>query len=235
MLDAVDAVDWGAIPGPPDWYVPARAAHGLRALADAANPIQAAEAGSMLGGGGIVHGHSAAVFPAAAVAAPLLLDIAQQGRPTVRDTALGLLDEALSCYPHAGYTRVVTPYGTAVPICCAVAHQLRARSEFLTGLGRSGKSLLTEAAGHWCFEISECVAEDGGTAAFGTLGGSIPEGVHTAELQLAGELTVLDAITLEHPPGEGSLEACLRVIGRQPGELPPGSLLFATDCCERVH
>ncbi|MGW2564396.1 hypothetical protein ACWCXB_35395 [Streptomyces sp. NPDC001514] len=95
--------------------------------------MQAAEAGSLLGGGGIVHGHSAAVFPAAAVAAPLLLDIAQQGHPAARDTALWLVDEALSSCSHAEYTRVTTPYGTAVPICCAIAHHLRARTALLAG------------------------------------------------------------------------------------------------------
>ncbi|MFF3460205.1 hypothetical protein ACFYXH_39175 [Streptomyces sp. NPDC002730] len=102
MLNAIDAVNRGAIPGHPDWYEPARAACGLLALASAANMVQAAEAGSLLGGGGIVHGHSAAVFPAAVVAAPLLLDIAQQCHPAARDTALGLVDEALSSFPTPG-------------------------------------------------------------------------------------------------------------------------------------
>ncbi len=127
VTDAIDAVDWGALPGHPDWYAPVLAARGMRALADAAHLVQAAEAGSLLGGGGIVHGHSGAVFPAAAVAVPLLLDIARHGRPAARDTALGLVDEALSSYPHAGYTRVTTPEGP-VPICCAIAHQVRARA-----------------------------------------------------------------------------------------------------------
>ncbi|MFH9400609.1 hypothetical protein ACH4JS_12550 [Streptomyces sp. NPDC017638] len=103
MGDAINSVNWAAVPGRSRWYDLARAARGLCALAAAANSVQAAEAGSMLGGGGIVHGHSATVFPEAAVAAPLL-DIAERGHPVARDTALGLLDEALSSYPHAGYT-----------------------------------------------------------------------------------------------------------------------------------
>ncbi|MFD9432999.1 hypothetical protein [Streptomyces sp. NPDC060002] len=90
MLDAIDAMGRRAIPGHPDRYEPARAARGLRAPADAANLIEAAEAGSLLGGGGIIHGHRASVLPAAAVATPLLLGIAQQGHPAARDTALGL-------------------------------------------------------------------------------------------------------------------------------------------------
>ncbi|MEV5383138.1 hypothetical protein [Streptomyces sp. NPDC052721] len=235
MLDAIDAVDWGAIPGHPDWYEPARAARGLRALADAANMVEAAQAGSLLGGGGIVHGHSAAVFPAAAVATPLLLDIAQQGHPAARDTALGLVDEALSSYPHAEYTRVTTPYGTAVPICCAIADQLRARTALLAGLGERGRLLLADAAEHWRFEIRECVADGNDTAAFGTRVGRFPGGVHAAELHLGGEVAVLDEVALEYPSVEGSVEACLRVRGRRPGELPPGAVLFPAVCGERVH
>ncbi|WPW30463.1 hypothetical protein P6B95_25895 [Streptomyces atratus] len=234
MLDEIDAVDWGSIPGHPDWYEPDRAALGLRALSEAVNLVQASEAGSRLGGGGIVHGHSGAVFPAAVVAAPLLLDIAEQGHPAAKDTSLGLLDEALSSYPHAGYTRVVAPDCIAVPICCAIARQLRARTDFLVGLGRRGKSLLADAAAHWCFEIHECVADRGDTVAFGVLEGCLPDGLHAAEMHLAGVITVLSGLTLEYPPAEGSLEACLRVIARDPGELPPGAVLFPAECGERV-
>ncbi|MDQ0401459.1 hypothetical protein OIE75_40600 [Streptomyces sp. NBC_01723] len=235
MLDAINAVDWDAIPGHPNWYEPARAAHGLRALADAANLVEAAEASSLLGGGGIVHGHSAAVFPAAAVATPLLLDIAQQGHPAARDAALGLVDEALSSYPHGEYSRVTTSYGTAVPICCAIAHQLQARSALLAGLGKRGKALLADAAEHWRFKIRECVAESNDTAAFGALVGCFPSGVHAAELHVGGEIAVLDEVALEYPPEDGSAEACLRVTGRRPAELPPGAALFPAECGERMH
>ncbi|MFI8193253.1 hypothetical protein ACIF8T_31510 [Streptomyces sp. NPDC085946] len=235
MLHEIDAVDWHSLPGHPDWYDPDRAARGLRALSEAANPVQAAEAGSRLGGGGIVHGHSAAVFPAAVAATPLLLDIARRGHPAARDTALGLIDEALSCYPHDGYTRVAAPDGTAVPLCCAIAHHLRDRTDFLAGLGKRGRSLLAEAAAHWRFEIRECVADGGDTAAFGLLAGCLPEGVHAAEMHLAGDLTVLSALSLEYPPAEGSPEACLRVFARRPGELPPGAVLFPAECGDRVH
>ncbi|MFF8726857.1 hypothetical protein ACF073_10230 [Streptomyces sp. NPDC015171] len=235
MRETIDTVDWGAVPGHPDWYEPERAARGLRGLADAANLEQAARAGSLLGGGGIVHGHSAAVFPAAAVAAPFLLDIAQQGHPAARATALGLLDEALSSSPHAGYTRVATPYGGAVVICCAIAHQLRARADFLAGLGKPGRALLADAAEHWRFEIRECVADGGGTAAFGLLAGRFPDGVHAAELHLGGAIEVLEQVALVYPVVDGSAEACLRVTGRGPAELPPGTFLSPAECAEDVH
>ncbi|MGI5401353.1 hypothetical protein ACQEVG_18280 [Streptomyces sp. CA-135486] len=173
------------------------------------NLVQAAEAGSQLGGGGIVHGHSAAVFPAAVVATPLLLDIAQRGHPAAQDTALGLLDEALSCYPHTGYTRVAAPDGTAIPICCAIAHHLRDRTDFLVGLGKRGKSLLADAAAHWRFEIRECVADSGDTAAFGILAGCLPDGVHAVEMHLAGAITVLSELTLGYRPRKAlSKHAC---------------------------
>ncbi|MER5961368.1 hypothetical protein [Streptomyces sp. NPDC002057] len=234
-MDAIDAVDWGAIRGHPDWYEPARAARGLRALAGATNLVAAADAGSLLGGGGIVHGHSGAVFPAAAVATPLLLDIAQQGHPAARDAALVLIDEALSFHPHAEYTRVTTSYGTAVPICCTIAHQLRARTAFLAGLGKQGRALLADAAEHWRFDIQECVADEEGTAAFGTLAGRFPDGVHAGELHSGGEIVVLDEVALEYAPVDGSPEACLRVRGSRRKELPACAVLLPAQCGERVH
>lgn len=238
VLDEIDAVAWDAIPGHPRWYEPDRVARGLRGLAEAANLVQAAEAGSQLGGGGIVHGHSAAVFPAAVVATPLLLDIAQQGHPVARDIALGLIDEALSSWPHDGYTRVAAPCGSAVALCCAIAQHLRDRTDFLVSLGKRGKSLLADAAEHWHFEVRECVADSGDTVAFGILAGCLPDGVQAAETHLAGAVTALSELSLEypaHPSAEGSFEACLRVFGRHPGELPPGAVLFPAECGDRVH
>ncbi|ELP61862.1 hypothetical protein ACKI1I_21350 [Streptomyces turgidiscabies] len=235
MLDEIDAVDWGSIPGRPDWYEPDRAAHGLRALSEAANLVQAAKAGSQLGGGGIVHGHSGAVFPSAVVATPLLLDIVERGHPAAGAVALGLLDEALSCCPHAGYTRVVAPDGLALPLCCAIADRVRARTDLLVGLGKRGKSLLAEAAAHWRFEIRECVADGSDTAAFGNLAGCLSDGVHAAEMHLGGVVTVLNELTLEYPPAEGALAACVRVIARHPGELLLGATLIPAECGDRVH
>ncbi|MFL1898004.1 hypothetical protein ACJWDR_02800 [Streptomyces tauricus] len=235
MLDEIDTVDWEAIPGHPRCYQPDSAARGLRALAEAANLVAAAEAGSQLGGGGIVHRHSAAVFPAAVTAAPLLLDIAERGHPAAQATALGLLDEALSSYPHDGYTRVADPAGIAVPLCCAIAGHLRERTDFLVGLGKRGRSLLADAATHWRFEVRECAAVGGDAAAFGVMAGRLPDGVQTAEIHLAGAITGLSELTLAYPPVENSPEACLRVIGCRPAQLPPGAVLLSAECGECVH
>lgn len=130
--------------------------------------------GSLLGCGGIVHDHSGEVFPAAAEAAPLLLDIARHGHVAARDAALGLLDEALSFVPHPAYARAATPHGETVRICCAVAGHVRSRAGFLAGLGRTGKVLLADAAAHWRFDVEESVADGDGTAAFGRLAGRLP-------------------------------------------------------------
>lgn len=236
MLDAIDAVNWAAVAGPPDWYEPDRVAPGLRALTGATNVIQAAKGGSLLGCGGIVHDHSGSVFPAAAVAAPFLLDIAQRGHPAARDTALGLLDEALSFVPHAGYTRVATPGGEAVRICCALAHEVRSRAGFLSGQAQEGRFLLEAAAGHWRFEIRECVADGDGAAAFGMLSGRLPGGAaHAAELHVGGSRTAVDEVVLECQSADGGSEGCLRVSGRRPHELPPGATLFPAACGAGGH
>ncbi|WP_411071480.1 hypothetical protein [Streptomyces sp. cmx-4-25] len=233
MPEQRETVDRAAIPGPPGWYEPERVARGLRVLSGAANTVRAAEAGSLLGCGGIVHDHSGSVFPAAVTAAPPLLDIARRGRPAARDTALVLLDEALSFHPHAGYTRVAAPGGTGVPLCCALAHHLRAHADFLAGPDRRGRSLLADAAAHRRFEVHECVADGDGTAAFGVLAGRFPEGVHAAEMHHGGDVTALDGLTLAYPPEDDSPEACLRVHARHPDELPPGAVLFPAQCGER--
>ncbi|MFC8793588.1 hypothetical protein [Streptomyces cinereoruber] len=235
MLERIEAVDWGAVPGPPGWYEPERVAPGLRILAGASSLVRAAEAGALLGCGGIVHDHSGSVFPAAAIAAPLLLDIARRGRPAARDTALGLLDEALWFRPHAGYERVAAPDGTATRLCCALAHHLRAHADFLTGLGGRGRSLPADAAAHWRFEIRERVADGDGTVAFGVLAGRFPEGARPAELHHDGDVTVLNGLTLEYPPEDASPEACLRIPARHPDELPPGAVLFRAECGDGVR
>lgn len=88
---------------------------------------------------------------------------------------------------------------------------------------------------HWCFEVRECVADGGDTAAFGVLVGVFPGGVGAVELHIGGEIPVLGEVVLECAPVGGCVEACLRVRGRLPGELPPGAVLIAAECGERVR
>ncbi|MEV6475832.1 hypothetical protein [Streptomyces sp. NPDC051657] len=230
-LEAIAAVDWDGLPGPADPYDPARAAAGLRALATATGLVRAADAGALLAGGGLVHDHSGAVFPAAVVAAPLLLAVARHGRPEAGATALGLLDDALAFATRDGSTRVATPYAEAVPICCALADHLRGGADVLATRGREGRRLLADAAEHWRFDVQEVVAEGDGTAAFGALAGRFPDGTRAAELHRTGRATVLARVVLHYPPQpDGGSDACLRVDGLRPGELAPPAVLFPARC-----
>ncbi|WP_261400405.1 hypothetical protein [Streptomyces sp. CBG31] len=176
MLNAIDAVDWSALPGPALRYEPDRAAAGLRALATATGLVQAADAGSFLAGGGLVHDHSGEVFPAAVTAVPLLLAIVRHGHPAAGATALGLLDDALAFATHDASTRVATPYAEAVPICCALADRVRGGAGLLAASGAEGGRLLADADGHWRFDVEEAVAEGDGALAFGALAGRWPGG-----------------------------------------------------------
>lgn len=235
VLEAIDAVDWAAVPGRAEWYRPDNAASGLRGLASAAGLVAVAEAASRLAGGGLVHGHSGAVFPAAVVAAPILLDIVEGGHPSAARAALGLLDEALSSYPFAGDTRIGTPYGAAVPVCCALADHIRARRELLAAHGRAGRSLLADAAGHWRFVIDCCAGAGSDTSAIGVLAGTVPDGSHPGELHTADGVTALESVRVEYPPMDASCEACLRLVGVPPGTLLQGAVVFPAVCGEREH
>lgn len=233
MLDAIEAVDWARIPGPAGWYRPDLAASGLRALATATGLVQAARAGSVLAGGGLVHDHSGGVFPAVVTAAPILLAIARHGHPEAGATALGLLDDALAFATHDRHTRVATPYAEAVPICCALADQLRGSTDLLATSWLEGKHLRADAAEHWRFDVHEIIAgSDGdGALAFGALAGRFPDdGPQAAELHLCGRVTPLEQVALHYPPEDGSPDACLHITGVRPRELAPPAVLFPARC-----
>ncbi|MFC8623644.1 hypothetical protein [Streptomyces anulatus] len=231
VLEAIEAVDWDDLPGPSDLYDPARAATGLRALATATGLVPAADAGSLLAGGGLVHDHSGTVFPAAVVAAPCLLAIARHGHPEAGATALGLFDDALAFATRDGSTRVATPYAEAVPICCALADHLRGGADLLAARGREGKRLLADAAEHWRFDVQEAVVEGEGVAAFGILAGRFPDGTPAAELHRAGRVAPLERVVLHYPPEVyGGSDACLSVDGVRPDELAPPAVLFPARC-----
>lgn len=231
VLDAIEAVNWARIPGPADWYRPDLAAFGLRALATATGLVQAARAGSVLAGGGLVHDHSGGVFPAVVTAAPILLAIARHGHSEAGTTALGLLDDALAFATHDRHTRVATPYAEAVAICCALADRLRGAADLLAASGRGGKWLLAEAAEHWRFDVQESEADGDDAVVLGTLAGRFPaEGPQTVELHLAGRVTPLEQVALHYRPEDGSPDACLHVTGVRPSELAPPAVLLPARC-----
>lgn len=232
VLEKIDAVKWGDLPGPRDLYEPDRVATGLRALATAKGLVQAAGAGSLLAGGGLVHDHSGAVFPAAVTAAPILLAIVRDGHPDAGATALGLLDDALAFAVCDRRTRVATSYAEAVPICCALADQLRRHAGLLATSGAEGRWLLADAAHHWRFDVQEAVAGEDGVAAFGVLAGRFPGGTQPAELHRAGHVTPLAVQVAPHYPlsDRSPDEACLRIDGARSDEAVPPAVLFPGRC-----
>ncbi|MFD0422995.1 hypothetical protein [Streptomyces parvus] len=231
VLEAIEAVNWGDLPGPVDLYEPGRVATGLRALATASGLVQAADAGSLLADGGLVHDHSGAVFPAAVTAAPILLAIVRDGHPGAGATALGLLDDALAFAARDRRTRVVTSYAEAVPICCALADHLRGAAGLLAASGAEGRQLLAEAAHHWRFDVQETVAEGTGAAAFGVLAGRFPGGTQRAELHRAGHVPPLVVQVAPHYPLSGhSPDACLRVDGARLDGVAPSAVLLPGGC-----
>ncbi|MET8658522.1 hypothetical protein [Streptomyces griseus] len=232
VLEAIDAVNWGDLPGPRGLYEPDRVASGLRDLATASGLVRAAGAGSLLAGGGLLHDHSGTVFPAAVTAAPILLAIVRDGPPDAGATALGLLDDALAFAACDRRTRVRTPYAEAVPLCCALADHVRHHTGPLAASGAEGRRLLADAARHWRFDVQEAVAEGDGVVAFGVLAGRFPGGTRPAEHHRAGRVTPLAVQVAPHYPlsDRSPDEACLRVDGARPDDVAPPAVLFSGRC-----
>ncbi|MFH8885387.1 hypothetical protein [Streptomyces californicus] len=246
MLAAIDAIDWSRIPvaatpsqvpgmpapisphGQLDLYEPDRVAVGLRALATATGLVRAADAGSLLAGGGLLHDHSGTVFPAAVTAAPFLLAIVRDGHPHAAATALGLLHDALAfSVSDGGRTRVATPYADAVPICCALADHLRGEAGPLAASGAEGRWLLADAAHHWRFDVREIAADGNGALALGVFAGRFPGGTRPAEAYRVGRAApLLVQVAPPYPLGEDGTDACLWIDGVWPDELAPPTVLF---------
>lgn len=232
---AVDAVDWTAIPGPPGRYEPEAAASGLRALAEATTLLQVAAAISCLENTALYHGHSGAVFPAAAVAAPLLLDIVAHAHPRAAGAAIDLLELGLRYEPHAGYTRIDTAEAAQVPLCCAIAEQIRARADLLAGHGEQGRQLLAEAGPHWRFRVHELFAEAQDVVVFGTADGVLPRNRFPVEVHAARRITMVADATADYPPDADTHEGFLRLTAMALDRIRTGAVLYSATCGARVH
>lgn len=230
-----DAVDWRALPGPPGWYRPEAAASGLRRLSAATNAVQVAEAASLLAGGGLVHGHSGAVFPAAVVAAPFLLSLLNDAHPSRNDAVLGLLDEAFECDPFPGYHRVPAVGRAGAPLCCGLAQHLRERRALLLRYGRPARSLLAEADRHWRFAYDDLIEDTADTVLIGSLGGVFRDGAQAAELRTDEAITELEAVRLELPPEDDDPTSGLRLLGVRRHTLPTSGVLGPATCGHRTH
>jgi hypothetical protein len=182
-------VDWHAIPGRPGWYDPDKVAPSLRDLATTKSEKEAARLFSCLANWGILHNHSGTVYPAAVAAAPILLDILERGHRVARERAGELLSLSMFLSSCPGYDRVDTDYAQAVPICCAVAHHVRSRR----GVYPEFAWLASEAREHWRLDVESVTADGVDTIAFGTLVGTVPEGVQSVESHTGSDLSVATA------------------------------------------
>ncbi|MET9128022.1 hypothetical protein [Streptomyces sp. NPDC004528] len=238
-LDAIDAVNWSAIPNPTShpFDAPECVAHALRLLTVSTTANETGDAASLLAGSGFICGHAAMVFPAAYAATPILLDLIEHGqRPRIKNAALGLLSNALDYFPTAGHNRVDTPYGIHVPLCCAIARHIRDRRTALLAHGIRGKRLLAEADLHWRLTIEEAELQaDGNLTAIAVLEGAPFQTPVEAELHIRPpfeqpvQTVRLGALTAD-VSGTVYTE-----LGQTPFEHAPGSSLYSAECGRREH
>ena len=237
-LNAIDAVDWSAIPNPTwdECDEPERVAHALRLLTVSTTANETGDAASLLADGGFVCGHAAMVFPAAYAATPILLDLVEHGqRPRIKEAALGLLGDALGYFPTAGHNRVNTPYGTDVPLCCAIARLIRGRRSTLLVHGNRGKRLLAEAELHWRMTIDETELQPDGTlTALATLEGTPFQTPGEAEFHSPLSERPSAFVWIEALTADVSGTACIQ-LGHIPYETLPGSVLYPAECGRREH
>ncbi|MGW3666537.1 hypothetical protein [Streptomyces sp. NPDC005141] len=182
------------------------------------------------------------VKSAAYAATPILLDLVEHGRrPRVRDAAVGLLSDALGCFPAAGHNRVSTPYGADVPLCCAIARHIRSRHHVLLAHGRSGKRLLAEAGLHWRLTVEEAELQpDGGLTAIAFLEGMpfhtpAEAEVHAPPFKRPAPTVRVDALT-----ADASGAACIQLrpaprAPQAPAEVVRGCTLYPAECGLREH
>ncbi|MFE6825949.1 hypothetical protein [Streptomyces sp. NPDC057690] len=239
VLGAIDAVNWSEIPRPTSHACdePERVGQALRQLALSTTANRTGDAAALLAGGGFVHGHSGMVFPAAYEAAPILLDLVEHGpRPQGKSAALGLLSEALGCLPATGHNRVDTPYGTDVPLCCAIARHIRGRREALVAHGRGGVRLLTEADRHWRLTIDEAEPQaDGTLIALAVLEGSLQGTPVAAEVHPSPSTRPASTSLIESLTADATGAACVRLGAAPPAGVPAGSVLHPAECGLRGH
>ncbi|MFM9614947.1 hypothetical protein [Streptomyces niveiscabiei] len=237
-LEAIDAVDWSAIPNPTGHQGddPQRVAHALRLLTVSTTANETGDAASLLANGGFICDHAGMVFPAAYAATPALLALVEHGRrPRVKDAALGLLSDALNSFPAAGRNRVDTTYGNDVPLCCAIARRIRGRHAVLAAHGRRGERLLADAEPHWRLTVEETEFQaDGDLTAVGFLEGSpFPAPVeaepHNPPFAGPGPTVRIETLT-----ADASGAVCVQ-LGRAPAGIVRGAVLYPAECGLREH
>ncbi|MFJ3420872.1 hypothetical protein ACIPN8_31530 [Streptomyces sp. NPDC086082] len=237
-LDAIDAVNWSAIPNPTgsEYDDPERVADALRHLTVSTTANETGDAASLLAGSGFVCSHACMVFPAAYAATPILLDLVEHGqRPRIKDAAVGLAFDALCFSPLAYNNRVDTPYGTDVPLCCAIARHIRGRHAVLRGHGRYARKLLAEAELHWRLTIEETELQPDGTlTAVAALEGTPFPLPTEAELHVPPFTQPAEPVHIEALTADSSGAACIQ-LNQAPTRIIPGSTLYEAECGLREH
>ncbi|NYH51422.1 hypothetical protein HNR06_001011 [Nocardiopsis arvandica] len=228
IVDAIEAVDWNSLPGPADYYRPTAAREGLHNLARARGHTEAASAASHLAGGGIIHDHSGTVFPAAVLATPLLLQIAEERTGAAQTAALELVEDTLNFRPWPGFVR--TQRG--VRLCCAITDHIHAPAPNLYQLGHEGHSLLTTAREHWRVDIEETWVESTDTLVFGTVAGTLTEFPQAAELHTGRGVTHVSIMAVEYPATDEHAQVCVRLVGLELAGLHTGATLYSAFCGE---
>ncbi|MFG2777780.1 hypothetical protein ACGFY7_07940 [Streptomyces prunicolor] len=242
-IDSIDAVSWSAIPNPTGHECddPRRVAHALRLLAVSTTANETGDAASLLADGGFVCGHAGMVLPAAYAAAPILLDLVEHGRrPRIRSAALGLLSDALRFLPLADRNRVSTDHGNDVPLCCAIARQIRTRRPTaLLAHGRYGRRLLAEAELHWRLTVEETeLRPHGGLTAITTLEGAPFPAPVEAELHdppFVQPASTVRTVRIDALTTDMSGAALIQLGRTPPGTVAPGSTLHPAECGLREH
>ncbi|TDB76905.1 hypothetical protein E1264_37890 [Actinomadura sp. KC216] len=233
-LDAIDAVDWSAIPNPTghEWDDPEYVAHALRLLTISTTAHQTGDATAHLAGRGFINGHAGTLFPAAYAATPILLELVEHGqRPRIKDAALGLLFDALNFDPFAGHDRVNTPYDTDVPLCCAIARQIRSRQRALLAYGNEGKWLLADAGLHWRLTIEETEPQsDGILSALAVLEGAPFHTPTEAELHTPLFPQPASTVRIDTLTADASGAAFIQLSQTPSVTMSTGSALYPAEC-----
>ncbi|MEE1783150.1 hypothetical protein PUR71_09510 [Streptomyces sp. SP17BM10] len=235
IFEAIDAVDWEAHPHRRDPENAATAVN-LRALAGAATLNQAADAMTRLLESAITDDFEGTVNPAAALAAPILLDVVEHGHRRAASAALDLLRTLLNRFPDPDFGRTGGPRLPGLKVCCVLADLVRARQDVVLLHRDQGRWLMALAADHWRFEIHEVVDETAdGVGVFGVLTGRPPARPVRAELHFERGFLGILAVEMEHGPEDDSGESFLRLVGIPAAFVAPGAVVAPWDCHDFDH
>lgn len=231
MFEAIETIDWAAVPGPAGLYQPGKVALALRALALSTDEASADAAIRPLEDGGLFDRNCGCVHPASLVAAPVLMDIAEHGPAAAFGAVCVLLRGALTGCPWV-------EDGTDALLCCAIAESVRARAALFEARGgQCALNVLKEADAHWALTVSEVAPDQrpGNVLALGKLVGMPGRAYAPCELRIPGHPArrVEACATVVSAPAAAGGEALVRFSFIEEGQIQPGHVL-AAPCHDNV-